>query len=174
MTIKQKVKDKSQETRAQSTARAEDRKKDVPPLKHGDRLTLDEFERRYSAMPNIKKAELIEGVVYIASPVRFDIHGQPHADIMAWLGGYRAATPGVGLANNTTVLLDRNNEPQPDALLRIDESQGGSSRISDDGYIQGAPELIVEIVGTSEDYDLHEKLEVYRRNGVQEYVVWRT
>ena len=158
------------EVRAQPTVHGES----VPPLKHGERLTREEFERRYEAMPHLKKAELIEGVVYMPSPVRIDFHGRPHAQIMAWLGAYWIATPGVDLADNTTVYLDSNNEHQPDALLRIEPAQGGRSRIIDEGYVEGAPELIVEIAGTSADYDLQEKLEVYRRCGVQEYIVWQT
>lgn len=118
----------------------------IPPLENGDKLTRTEFERRYHAMPNLKKAELIEGVVYVPSPLRIKSHGEPHAYTMAWLGVYKAATPGVGFADNTTVLLDADNEPhepQPDALLRIE--QGGQSRINQDDYLEGAPELIIEI-----------------------------
>ena len=158
------------EVRAQPTAHI----KAVPPLKHGDRLTRDEFERCYEAMPHLKKVERIEGVVYMPSPVRIDLHGKPHAQIMAWLGVYWIAPPGVDLADNSTVYLDSNNDPQPDALLRIEPAQGGRSRIIDKGYVEGAPELIVEIVGTSADYDLQDKLEVYQRCGVQEYIVWQT
>ena len=167
------------EVRAQPTAHSES----VPPLKHGERLTREEFERRYEAMPHLKKAQLIEGVVYMPSPVRIDFHGRPHAQIMAWLGTYWIATPGVDLADNSTVHLDSNNEYQPDALLRIEPAQGGRSRIIDEGYVEGAPELIVEIApiqsgfkatGTSADYDLQEKLAVYQRCGVQEYIVWQT
>ncbi len=90
----------------------------VPPLEGGDRLSRDEFERRYEAC-HIKKAELIEGVVYVAAAVRSKSHGQPHAAIMTWLGNYWSTTPGVDLNDNTTVRLDADNEPQPDALLRI-------------------------------------------------------
>ncbi|MEM7554273.1 MAG: Uma2 family endonuclease [Cyanobacteria bacterium P01_A01_bin.84] len=144
----------------------------MPPLESGDKLTRAEFERRYdAAMPNLKKAELIEGVVYIPSKVRFRSHGKPHAWIMTWLGVYKAATPGIGFADNPTVRLDADNEPQPDALLRIES--GGQSRISEDDYVEGAPELIVEIAASTASYDLHEKLKVYRRNQVQEYLVWR-
>lgn len=143
----------------------------IPPLENGDKLTRAEFERRYQAMPNLKKAELIEGVVYVASPLRIKSHGEPHAYVMAWLGVYKAATPGVGLADNATVLLDSDNEPQPDALLRIEI--GGQSSINEDDYLEDAPELIVEIAASSASYDLHEKLRAYRRNGVQEYLVWR-
>ncbi|MDM9379624.1 Uma2 family endonuclease [Chlorogloeopsis sp. ULAP01] len=147
--------------------------KSLPLLENGDRLTRNEFERRYHAMPDLKKAELIEGVVYVPSPLRYYRHGRPHAHIMAWLGLYSSATPGVEFADNATVRLDLDNEPQPDALLRIEEACGGRSRISEDDYVEGAPELIVEIASSSASYDLHDKLKVYRRNGVQEYIVWQ-
>ena len=146
---------------------------DPPLLENGDRLTRREFERRYSAMPEVKKAELIERVVYMPSPVRVKSHGRPHGQIITWLGTYVAFTPGVDLADNSTVRLDIDNEPQPDALLRIEASVGGSSHISTDDFIEGPPELIVEIAASSASYDLHDKLQMYRRNGVQEYVVWR-
>lgn len=145
----------------------------VPPLEPGDRLTRSEFERRYNAMPHLKKAELIDGVVYMTAAVRFRKHGKPHASIIAWLGAYSAATPGVELADNTTVRLDLDNEPQPDALLRIERDADGRSQISPDDYIEGPPELIVEIASSSAAYDLHDKRRVYRRSGVQEYLVWQ-
>ncbi|NEO66236.1 MAG: Uma2 family endonuclease [Moorea sp. SIO4G2] len=144
----------------------------IPILENGDRLTRVEFERRYQAMPDTKKAELIEGVVYVASPVRITKHANPHGKIITWLGVYEAATPGVMLGDNPTVRLDFDNEPQPDAILRIDQQKGGQSRITDDDYIEGAPELIVEIAASSASYDLHDKLRAYRRNGVKEYLVW--
>ncbi|UIE37847.1 Uma2 family endonuclease [Leptodesmis sichuanensis] len=145
---------------------------ELPILESGDRLSRAEFERRYTAMPHLEKAELIEGVVYVASPVRVRKHGNPHSRIITWLGTYEAVTPGVMVCDNTTVRLDLDNEPQPDALLRIEEAWGGQSRISEDDYIEGAPELIVEIAASSASYDLHDKLRAYRRNGVREYLVW--
>ena len=140
----------------------------IPPLESGDRLTRHEFERRYTAMPHIKKAELIEGVVYLASPLRFRSHGQPHGDLIIWLGNYKVSTPGVELADNTTVRLDLDNEPQPDVVLLIDERLGGQARISDDDYIEGAPELVAEVAASSAAKDLHDKKRAYWRNGVQE------
>ncbi len=142
-------------------------------LENGDRLTRREFERRYAARSDIKKAELIEGVVYVPPAVRIASHGEPHFAVIAWLGGYVASTPGVRPADNTTVRLDRENEPQPDVLLCIEPKAGGQSRVSDDDCVEGAPELIVEIAASSATYDLHDKLRAYRRNGVREYVVWR-
>ena len=145
----------------------------VPPLENGDRLTRAEFERRYAAMPHLKKAELIEGVVYVPSPVRYRHHGAPHALLIGWLVQYAAGTPGVGVSDNSTVRLDLDNEPQPDALLLIEPACGGQTHFSSDDYIEGSPELVAEVASSSVSYDLHAKLHAYRRNGVREYIVWR-
>ncbi|HET6382034.1 MAG TPA: Uma2 family endonuclease [Armatimonadota bacterium] len=142
-----------------------------PPLEQGDRLSRAEFERRYEGRPEIKKAELVEGRVYLSSPVRYPDHGRPHADVVTWLGVYRAATPGVDGADNATVLLDDENEYQPDSFLRLEPAHGGRSRLTSDHYIEGPPELVVEIAASSASYDLHEKLRAYQRSGVQEYLV---
>lgn len=143
-----------------------------PPLEPGDRLTAAEFMRRYEAMPHIKKAELIEGVVYMPSPVRVS-HAAAHGRLMIWLGTYSAATPGVQLADNATLRMDLDNVVQPDALLRLEPTAGGRSRVSPDDYLEGAPELIAEVATSSAAYDLYDKLRVYRRNRVQEYLVWQ-
>jgi len=149
------------------------RQRAVPPLEPGDRLTRAEFERRYAAMPELKKAELIEGVVYMPTPVRYESHSEPHGRVVVWLGTYAAHTPGVYMGDNGTVRLDEDNELQPDALLRIETDRGGQSRISEDDYIEGAPELVAEVASSCVSIDLHAKLNVYRRNGVREYIVWR-
>ncbi len=145
----------------------------LPPLENGDRLTRPEFERRYSAMPEVRKAELIEGVVYIASPLRFRPHAKPHGRLITWLGVYEAATPQIEIGIEPTVRLDIDNEPQPDGVLLIDQESGGSSTLSEDGYLEGAPELIVEIAASSAAIDLGDKKRAYRRNGIQEYIVWQ-
>ena len=145
----------------------------VPALEAGDQLTRDEFERRYAAMPALKKAELIEGVVYMPSPVRVRRHGSPHAKIITWLGNYQARTPGVEVADNATARLDMDNEPQPDAMLFIAPELGGQVRISPDDYVEAAPELVAEVASSSASYDLNTKRHAYRRSGVQEYIVWR-
>jgi Uma2 family endonuclease len=145
----------------------------IPPLQPGDRLTRAEFERRFDATPNLKNAELIEGVVYMPPPVSAGGHSSPHFQIITWLGVYQIATPGIEGGDNGSLRLDLDNMPQPDAFLRILESHGGQSRIDADDYVEGAPELIAEIAATSASYDLHAKLNVYRRNGVKEYIVWR-
>jgi len=141
-------------------------------LESGDHLTREEFHRRYSMRPDIKKAELVEGVVFVPSPVRHDLHGMPHFLVITWLGSYVASTPGVEPGgDNSTVFLEGGNEVQPDAFLWRPEDQLAFQ--TEDGYIVGPPHLIVEIAASSVSYDLHEKKEAYRRNGVPEYVVWR-
>ena len=144
----------------------------VPPLESGDRLGAVEFLRRYEAMPDVKKAELIEGTVYMPSPVRM-AHGAPDSLIQGWLVMYAARTPGTQAAGNVTVRLDAENVPQPDALLRILPEYGGRTRLDPAGYLVGPPELIVEVAASSAAIDLHDKLRAYRRAGVPEYLVWR-
>jgi Uma2 family endonuclease len=145
----------------------------LPPLENGDRLTRAEFERRYAAMPHLKKAELIEGVVYVPAALRFKSHAQPHSNLMGWLWTYQIVTPGVELGDTPTVQLDADNEPQPDAVLLINEQAGGQSRITPEDYVEGAPELVAEVAASSAAYDLYDKKRVYQRNGVQEYMVWQ-
>ncbi len=145
----------------------------VPPLENGDRLTRFEFERRYAAMPEQMRAELVEGVVVMASPVRHNMHGVPHADLISWAALYRAGTPGVLGGADATVRLDLDNEPQPDVYLLIDPARGGSAKIDEDDYINGAPEFVAEVAASTVSHDLGPKLNAYRRNGVGEYLVWR-
>ena len=145
----------------------------IPPIENGDRLTRSEFERRYAAMSPIKKAELIEGVVYMAAALRFRSHGQPHAQLLGWLFNYQIVTPGIELADNATVRLDRDNAPQPDVVLFLAPALDGQVQISEDDYIEGAPELIAEVAASSASYDLGDKKKAYRRNGVREYIVWQ-
>ena len=144
----------------------------VPELQAGDRLTRAEFERRYAVMSHVKKAELIEGIVYMPSPVSHQEHGGPHFNLILWLGSYVVQTPGLEGSDNATVRLDLDNEPQPDIFLRIRPEFGGQSRNSGK-YIDGAPELVAEVAASSVSYDLHDKLHAYQRNGVREYLVWR-
>jgi Uma2 family endonuclease len=145
----------------------------LPPLENGDRLTRDEFEQRYGAMRQVRKAELIEGVVYMASALRFRSHGQPHGNLATWMGFYQVMTPGVELGIEPTVRLDWTNEPQPDAVLLIEPERGGQARLSSDDYIEGAPELVAEVAASSAAIDSTDKKRAYQRNGIQEYIIWR-
>ncbi len=166
MTVQQAI------SQAQSSARPATAESAKPvPLNPGDALSRAEFERRYQAHPEIKKAELVEGVVYMPSPIRFEEHAEPHLWLATWLGVYVAATPGVRAGDNASVRLDFENEVQPDGLLRLEPALGGRSRLSEDSYLEGPPELIVEIAASSAAYDMHAKRRVYARNGVQEYLV---
>jgi Uma2 family endonuclease len=144
----------------------------LAPLREGERLSREEFELRYHAMPEVKKAELIDGVVHMPSPVSLHGHGVPHARLNTWLDTYAIYTPGTQCANNATVRLDLDNEPQPDLVLLIDPGHGGQASISADDFIEQAPELVVEVSSSTALMDLSRKAELYRRNGVREYLLW--
>ena len=141
------------------------------PLENGELLHSREFLRRYERMPQVKKAELIEGVVYMGSPVSVR-HGKPDAIIQAWLVTYASRHPDTEACTNTTVILDADNTVQPDALLRRLTEHGGLSRVNEDGYLTGPPELIVEVAASSTSIDLRDKRRACCRNGVREYLVW--
>jgi hypothetical protein len=112
----------------------------IPFLEPGDRLSRDEFERRYSAMPNVKKAELIEGVVFMPSPVRLKAHAKPHSHLITWLGYYDAYTPCATVADNGTARLDLDNEPQPDAMLFLESAKRPSATtITSKGHRNWSP-----------------------------------
>jgi len=139
-------------------------------LHNGDRMTREEFHQVYEKMPEHVKAELIGGIVYMASPL-----GLPHARsdpaLTTVFFAYAGKTPGVEVCNNATVLLGRDSEPQPDVLLRVLPEYGGQSCTTADEYIAGAPELVAEVAHSSRAIDLGAKREDYARHGVREYLV---
>jgi Uma2 family endonuclease len=143
---------------------------DFSTFENGDRMTRAEFHRIYETMPEDFRAELIGGVVYVASPLRRR-HGTNHLQLGSLFGVYEAQTPGVEAADNATILLGDEGEPQPDLYLRILPEFGGKSRTTADDYVEGAPELIVEIAHSSRAVDLYAKYDDYRRYGVSEYLV---
>jgi hypothetical protein len=155
------------------TAIAETTNTTIPPLVQGDRLTRAEFERRYHAMPSHIKAELIEGVVHMPSPVRSENHGEPHADLIGWLSVFRASTHGVRVNAEGSVRLGGSSEPQPDAMMYIRPEHGGQIRISADDIVEGGPNLVAEVAASSIPYDTGEKFQLYQRYDVQEYIIWR-
>ena len=143
---------------------------DVPPLEHGDQLSREEFEQRWQLHPEIKKAELIDGMVFLDVTVTRR-HGKPHLSVAGWIAPFVARTPSCEALADTTVRVDGEHVLQPDVLLRKVES--GSSIVSLDDCVEGPPELAIEIAASSASYDLHLKKEAYRRAGVQEYLVWQ-
>jgi Uma2 family endonuclease len=146
----------------------------IPPLVEGDRLSREEFHRRYLAMPHVKKAELIDGVVYMPSPVNHVVHGHPHGLTGAWIGTYFGHTPGVSFGIESTLQLEGDNEVQPDITLFTLRKEDGTNRLGRDGYIDGGPELAIEVAASSASRDRNAKMRVYRANGVREYIIWRT
>lgn len=133
----------------------------------GQRLKRDEFLRRWEAMPEVKHAELIGGVVYMPSPISRS-HGSHDVLVAGWLMQYAARTQGCDAASNGTWLM-LEDAPQPDVDLRILPEYGGQSRL-EGPYCAGAPELAAEICLSSASYDLGPKMELYRAAGVKEYL----
>jgi Uma2 family endonuclease len=143
-------------------------------LENGDRLTLDEFNRRYCARPDLRHAELIEGVVHLPSPARIPQHADPLGLIAGWLAAFCALTTGVRLALGGTTRLSDESQVEPDAFLYRTGLGGAGFRITAENYGDGPPDLVVEVSASSASYDLHSKLRIYEQAGVPEYVVWRT
>ena len=146
----------------------------VPLLENGDHLSRLEFVRRWDAMPDLKRAELIEGVVYMGAALRHTQHGQPHGLMLVWLGAYCSETAGLEFGDSASVELDDANEPQPDCYLFLPAALGSRATVNAEGYVEGPPDLIAEIAASSASIDLHKKKLVYERHGVREYIVWRT
>jgi Uma2 family endonuclease len=149
---------------------AEREEETIPPLEPGDHLDQRTFHERYEAMPDNTRAELIGGVVFMPSPAK-PRHGQKHGKVVWWLGCYEMHTPGVEAHDNTSAILGSDSEPQPDAGLLVAPEKGGQTRVNEDGWLEGAPELIAEIAVSTESYDLYEKKRDYERAGVKEYIV---
>ncbi len=140
------------------------------PFASGDRLDQETFHRLYLTTPADVKAELIGGIVYVASPTSFR-HGRPHIRVAQWAANYADATPGTDALDNTTTILGPESEPQPDVCLRIDPDCGGQTTDNDKGYVVGPCELVAEIAMSSANIDLHAKKRDYETAGVREYVV---
>lgn len=142
----------------------------VAPLEAGDSLDQKTFHVRYEAMPKHCRAELVEGIVFMPSPLKRR-HGRMHGRVVRWLAEYSEGTPGTDYLDNATDILGPKSEPQPDACLLVLTEKGGQTKEDNDGYMTGAPELIVEVATSTESYDLHGKKRDYERGGVKEYVV---
>lgn len=141
----------------------------TPPLLEGDSLTSDEFLRRWEAMPDLKRAELIDGIVYMSSPISID-HGDFQLFLGSWLGFYTMATPGCRSSVEATWVMGERQVPQPDVTLRVLSEYGGQSGIAGE-YAAGSPELIVEVAVSSYSRDFGAKKRLYERMGVREYIV---
>src|SRR5437016_5331106 len=139
----------------------------LPPLESGDLLDQRTFHSRYQRTLKQTRAELIGGIVYMPSPLKPD-HGLAHTELLGWLYLYKSATPGTAVPDNTTIILGKDSELQPDASMLV---IGGQTRENQDGYLEGAPELVAEVASSSESYDLHVKKADYEKYGVREYLV---
>lgn len=139
-------------------------------LENGERIDQKTFHAWYETTPKQFKAELIGGEIFVSSPTKAS-HGIYSAKVVSWLGFYEIHTPGTQAQDNTTIILDADNELQPDASLCLVSSLGGQSSINEEGYVIGAPEFVSETANSSGSIDLHRKKDEYERAGVKEYMV---
>ena len=140
-----------------------------PRLESGMRMDRQEFHLRYEQSPELHGVELIEGVVYMPSPISFERHAEPQHFAQMWLGMYSLRHPGTRASGPTTVFLDDRNAPEPDAVL----FRASLGNLRADGYLENAPQLIVEVAHSSGTRDMGAKYAAYERTGVREYIVWR-
>lgn len=152
----------------QSSSEVQRKRSPMKLLYNGDKMTQPRFHRLYERMPHEYKAELIGGMVFEPSPLGY-LHGTEHAHLGGLLLTYAAYTPGTRVADNATVILGEEDEVQPDLLLRIERN--GTSQISKKNFIEGPPELVVEIAHSTHAIDLHLKKDRYSAAGVTEYIV---
>jgi Uma2 family endonuclease len=144
-------------------------------LETGDRLSREEFHRRYCLRPDIRMAQLVKGVVYVPLPERYGVHDEPAMYFRTLFGVYASRTDGVKAGSTATLFLGDNSEVQADAFLfRVPPPGPNAARVRADSYIEGAPQLVVEVAASTVAYDLGTKRDLYRLAGVLEYVVWRT
>jgi Uma2 family endonuclease len=144
----------------------------LPPLVEGQQLDQATFHALYEAMPERVKAELIGGIVRMASPVHND-HVRALRLVYVSLDYFAdRVLDGEALEamSDVTTILSPRDEVQPDVQLRIRAEYGGMTR-DDPGYIAGTPELVVEVSGTSRNTDLGRKRDAYGQAGVSEYIV---
>ena len=112
----------------------------APPLREGDCLSSSEFLRRWEAMPELKRAELLAGVVFLVPLVEHS-HSCVHGEMSAWVWLYQESTSGCDSGIKCTWRMGPNDVPQPDVFLRILPDYGGQS-YEERNYAAGAPELI--------------------------------
>ena len=113
-----------------------------------------------------QKADLIDGVIYMASPENTDAN-----NLFMWLAGLmdgyvRKRRLGRVFGTRVAFRINEVNSPEPDiAFVRTDRLH-----LVHRGFVAGPPDLAVEIVSPdSIDRDYRRKREQYRRAGVSEY-----
>ncbi|HBN75434.1 MAG TPA: Uma2 family endonuclease [Planctomycetaceae bacterium] len=159
-------------TTSQFDSKSPNQEERVPFLENGDCLDGEEFLRRWEAMPEVKQAELVEGVVFMNAAQRFSYHGDQLLKIGYWLNSYVAETPGTHCGGDCTVQFEENCILQPDTCLFLSPELGGCCHINDEHFLEGSPELILEVSASSASRDLNQKKKIYEECGVREYVVW--
>lgn len=147
----------------------------IRPLVDGQHLSPAEFDLRYEATPSGFRAELVRGVVHVASPS--GLHEEDLVTLLrAWLVTYAARHPDIRASSSPTTHLPNGARVEPDALLRRTGAQASTQSVGRgaSARLHGAPEFVVEVSVSTLEHDLddkHGKQAEYRESGVAEYLV---
>ncbi len=122
----------------------------------------------YLKTPDDKRFQLIEGEL-LMTPAPTTKHQRISRNLSFLLNQFvRTARVGEIFYAPTDVVLDDFNVFQPDILLVLNENKGIITKKN----IQGAPDLVIEILSDSTaSLDLIEKRKLYGQFGVKEYWV---
>ncbi len=121
--------------------------------------------RRYERLPEVKRAELLEGTVCVHPPLIYSLSHR-RTLLTYLLVRYQMLHPETETVGNTTWLIDGENVAQPDSSYRV--KRGGSSWLDQEGFLRGVPEMVFEVTS-----DIHSRKDLYQRVRAQEFVHWR-
>jgi hypothetical protein len=143
----------------------------APPLADGQLVSLEEFEQRFDATPDLKHAELLDGVAYLRHDGRA-FAGSCRAALIGWLGVYSASTRFLLPGAHGHVALDDRNELQPDAILAVRPEAGGTVVLDATGVVRSAPDFAADVFTTTNATLLPKRIAAHERGGTLEYLVW--
>lgn len=120
----------------------------------------------YKEWPENERWQIIDGHAYCMAAAPNIRHQKITGNFYRIIGNALAGKPCIPFIAPTDVVFDDYNIVQPDVLVVCDKS-----RITD-ANIQGAPDLVIEVISPSNSFmDKKQKLELYERFGVPEYLL---
>jgi len=122
----------------------------------------------FEMLPEGTLAEVIDNTIYMTPPPLTTHQGLSiKLASLIWFYVEEEKKLGTCLAAPTGVYLDDNNIVEPDILFISNER---TSIIKNKG-IEGAPDLIIEILSSNRKHDLDRKKNLYEKFGVKEYFI---
>ena len=125
--------------------------------------TVEDF---YALVPDRQKADLLDGVIYVASPDTY--HGDQYTNFLARLlaGFCEARDLGKVFGSRFAFRLSPHRCPEPDVAVVL----ASRLHLVDDHGMTGGPDVAVEVVSRdSRTRDYRDKRRIYEESGVSEY-----